>query len=238
MDHVPVYEMTEAELMSRILLRDQLVMVIDKPVNIPVHAGPKGGPSLEDYFPLLQFGYKEMPRLAHRLDRDTSGCLVLGRNDRGLRRMGKLFESGQIQKTYWAVASRTPKKPEGIIDIPLRKVKLPKGWSMQPCGINDPEGQTAVTGYKILDTYADGRALLEMTPQTGRTHQIRVHLQSIDCPIVGDWLYGDNAGRPDSGQFPLLHLHARRIVIPLYADQPPLDVTAAAPAHFPPYGAD
>lgn len=232
MDPVPVYEMTEAELMSRILLRDQLVMVIDKPVNIPVHAGPKGGPSLEDYFPLLQFGYKEMPRLAHRLDRDTSGCLVLGRNDRGLRRMGKLFESGQIQKTYWAVAVRTPKKPEGIIDIPLRKVKLPKGWSMQPCGINDPEGQTAVTGYKILDTYADGRALLEMTPQTGRTHQIRVHLQSIDCPIVGDWLYGDNAGRPDSGQFPLLHLHARRIVIPLYADQPPLDVTAAAPAHF------
>lgn len=238
MDHVPVYEMTEAELMSRILLRDQLVMVIDKPVNIPVHAGPKGGPSLEDYFHLLQFGYKEMPRLAHRLDRDTSGCLVLGRNDRGLRRMGKLFESGQIQKTYWAVASRTPKKPEGIIDVPLRKVKLPKGWSMQPCGINDPEGQTAVTGYKILETYQDGRALLEMTPQTGRTHQIRVHLQSIDCPIVGDWLYGDNAGRPDSGQFPLLHLHARRIVIPLYADQPPLDITAAAPAHFPSYRTD
>lgn len=238
MDHVPVYEMTEAELMSRILLRDQLVMVIDKPVNIPVHAGPKGGPSLEDYFHLLQFGYKEMPRLAHRLDRDTSGCLVLGRNDRGLRRMGKLFESGQIQKTYWAVASRTPKKTEGIIDTPLRKVKLPKGWSMQPCGINDPEGQTAVTGYKILETYQDGRALLEMTPQTGRTHQIRVHLQSIDCPIVGDWLYGDNAGRPDSGQFPLLHLHARRIVIPLYADQPPLDITAAAPAHFPSYRTD
>lgn len=232
MDHVPVYEMDDAELMSRILLRDQLVIVIDKPVNIPVHAGPKGGPSFEDYFPKLQFGYKEMPRLAHRLDRDTSGCLVLGRNDRGLRRMGKLFESGQIQKTYWALASRTPKKAEGIIDTPLRKVKLPKGWSMQPCGINDPEAQSAVTGYKILETYPDGRALLEMTPQTGRTHQIRVHLQSIDCPIVGDWLYGENVDRPDSGQFPMLHLHARRIVIPLYADQPPLDVTAAAPAHF------
>ncbi|MDP2205856.1 MAG: RNA pseudouridine synthase [Alphaproteobacteria bacterium] len=234
MDHVPVYEMTEAELMSRILFRDQLVIVLDKPVNIPVHAGPKGGPSLEDYFSHLHFGYKETPRLAHRLDRDTSGCLVLGRNDRGLRRMGKLFESGQIQKTYWAVTSRAPKKSEGVINTPLRKVKLPKGWSMQPCGVNDPEAQSAVTGYKILKTYDDGRTLLELSPETGRTHQIRVHLQSIDCPIVGDWLYGENTARPESGAFPQLHLHARRIVIPLYADQPPLDVTAEAPAYFPP----
>lgn len=234
MDHVPVYEMTENELMSRILFRDQLVIVLDKPVNIPVHAGPKGGPSLEDYFAQLHFGYKETPRLAHRLDRDTSGCLVIGRNDRGLRRMGKLFESGQIQKTYWAVTSRTPAKPEGVINTPLRKVKLPKGWSMQPCGVNDPEAQSAVTGYKILKTYDDGRTLLELSPETGRTHQIRVHLQSIDCPIVGDWLYGENAARPESGAFPLLHLHARRIVIPLYADLPPLDVAAEAPAHFPP----
>jgi len=232
MTHVPVYRMTEDELQARVIYRDQLVIVMNKPVNMPVHAGPKGGPSFEDYFKQLQFGYKEVPKLAHRLDRDTSGCLVLGRNDRALRRMGRLFESGQVDKTYWAVTEATPAKAKGTINTPLRKVKLPKGWSMQPCGINDPDAQQAVTDYTVLKTFDDGKALLELYPQTGRTHQLRVHLQSIDCPILGDWLYGANKVRPENGDFPLLHLHARRIVFPLHHDKPPVDVTADPPAHF------
>lgn len=232
MDHVPVYDLSEKELLDRVIYRDQLIIVMNKPVNMPVHAGPKGGPSFEDHFTKLQFGYKETPKLAHRLDRDTSGCLVLGRNDRALRRMGRLFESGQIDKTYWAVTECAPPKKTGRIETPLRKIKLPKGWSMQPCGINDPDAQTAVTDYTVIKTFEDGKALLELSPQTGRTHQLRVHLQSIDCPIVGDWLYGINKDRPASGDFPLLHLHARRISFPLHHDQPPVDVTAEVPDHF------
>ena len=108
---------------------------------------------------------------------------------------------------------------------------------MQPCGINDPEAQKAVTDYTVLKTFDDGKALLELFPQTGRTHQLRVHLQSIDCPIVGDWLYGINKDRPASGDFPLLHLHARRISFPLHHDQPPVDVTADVPSHFDFYSA-
>lgn len=234
-DHVPVYQMTDEELLSRVIYRDQLVIVMNKPVNMPVHAGAKGGPSFEDHFTKLQFGYKEIPKLAHRLDRDTSGCLVLGRNDRAIRRMGRMFESGQVDKTYWAVTEAPPPQKSGTIDTPLRKVKLPKGWSMQPCGINDPDAQQAVTDYTVLKTFDDGKALLELSPQTGRTHQLRVHLQSLDCPIVGDWLYGDNKDRPASGNFPLLHLHARRISFPLHHDAPPVDVTADTPAHFADY---
>lgn len=221
---------TTGDIQSRVIFRDQLILVLNKPPGIPVHAGPRKGYSLEDHFPDLSFGYKEIPKLAHRLDRDTSGCLVLGRNDRALRRMGKLFESGQIDKTYWAVTETPPPKENGVIDTPLRKIKLPKGWSMQPCGVNDPEAQKAVTEYKILKRLGDGKTLLELHPLTGRTHQIRVHLQSIDCPIVGDWLYGMNRDRPES--FDPLYLHARSISIPLHADKPPVVVTAEPPEHM------
>ena len=219
--------MTRPDLATRILYRDQLIIVLDKPAGIPVHAGPSGGESLEDYFDDLRFDYKETPRLAHRLDRDTSGCLVLGRNDRALRKMGRLFESGRINKTYWAVTDKPPSQKAGLIDLPLRKVKLPKGWTMQPAGINDPDAQTAQTEYKILSSKPDGTTLIELHPLTGRTHQIRVHLQALDCPIRGDWLYGPAPERPET--FERLCLHAKRIEIPLYEDKDAIVVEAPAP---------
>lgn len=216
-----------------ILFQDQLVIVLDKPQGIPVHGGPKKGESLEDYFGYLRFDYKETPKLAHRLDRDTSGCLVLGRNDRALRKLGKLFETGRIKKTYWAIAQGNwTHGDEGTIDRPLAKVKLNKGWSMQPAGKNDTTAQQAVTDFKVLKRISDNLTLLELYPKTGRTHQIRVHLQYMDCPILGDWLYGPEKDRPPSGEFPLLHLHARSIEIPLYEDKPVISVTAEPPPHM------
>ncbi len=219
-------------LADRILFQDQLIIVLDKPHGIPVHGGPKKGESLEDYFGQLHFGYKETPRLAHRLDRDTSGCLVLGRNDRALRKLGRLFETGRIRKTYWAIAEGVWKDDEGTIDCPLAKFKLNKGWSMQPAGKNDPTAQSAVTDYKVLERINDNLTLLELYPKTGRTHQIRVHLQFMGAPILGDWLYGPLKDRPPTGEFPTLHLHARSIEIPLYEDKPPVSVTAEPPAHM------
>src|SRR5690606_32260648 len=105
----------------RVLFQDQLVIILDKPCGIPVHTVSSGGENMEDYFEDLKFGYKETPKLAHRLDRDTSGCLILGRNDRAVRKLGKLFETGRIKKTYWAVTDAVPTKDEGIIDTPLAK---------------------------------------------------------------------------------------------------------------------
>jgi tRNA pseudouridine32 synthase/23S rRNA pseudouridine746 synthase/23S rRNA pseudouridine1911/1915/1917 synthase len=208
------------------------MIVLDKPPGIPVHAGPKGGASLEDGFEALKFGYKETPHLAHRLDRDTSGCLILGRNDRALKKLGRLFETGQIKKTYWAIVDGHPPEDEGLIDLPLKKVKLPKGWSMEPAKKGEPEAQDAITEYKIVKKLRKDRTWLELKPRTGRTHQIRVHLKAIGCPITGDWLYSGGEERPAQGEFPTLNLHARAVEIPLYPDKPPVIVSAELPEHM------
>jgi tRNA pseudouridine32 synthase/23S rRNA pseudouridine746 synthase/23S rRNA pseudouridine1911/1915/1917 synthase len=226
---------TDADIHARILFQDQLMLVLNKPHGIPVHAGPSGGYSLEDHFPALKFDYKETPQLAHRLDRDTSGCLILGRNARALKKLGKLFETGQIKKTYWAVTDKAPSQDSGVIDLPLKKIKLKKGWSMQGAKKGEDGAQESVTGYTVMKRLPDGGAWIKLHPRTGRTHQIRVHLQSIGCAIRGDWLYGANSDRPDSGHFPTLHLHARDLVIPLYPDRDAVTVTAEPPPHIAQY---
>ena len=210
-----------SRLADRVLYRDGLALVIDKPAGIPVHAGPGGGPNLEHWFPLLRFGLARPPALAHRLDRDTSGCLVLGRHPKALRRLGRLFAEGRAEKVYWAVVAGTPAEPEGRIEAPL--AKQPRGvvgWRM----VIDPNGQAAVTDYRVLGT-ADGRAWLELRPRTGRTHQIRVHCAALGCPVVGDMTYGGPGGSP-------LLLHARAIALPLYAGRPAIAVTAPVPPHM------
>lgn len=219
-------QFTSRQIADRIIFQDQLIIVLDKPAGIPVHAGPSGGESLEDFFPDLCFGYKEIPRLAHRLDRDTSGCLVLGRNDRALRKLGKLFEQGRVEKTYWALTDTPPPHDSGTIDLPLKKIKLPKGWSMQCARKGEKDAQEAITDYRVIDSI-NGGTLIELHPRTGRTHQIRVHLHALGCPIRGDWLYGVNPERPHT--FERLCLHAHSIALPLYDGQPPVSVTAPAP---------
>jgi tRNA pseudouridine32 synthase/23S rRNA pseudouridine746 synthase len=208
-------------LVERVLYRDGLALVIDKPAGIPVHGGPGGGPNLEHWFALLRFGLPQPPALAHRLDRDTSGCLVLGRHPKALRRLGKLFAEGRVEKVYWAVVSGVPREAAGRIAVPL--LKQPRGmvgWRMAA----DPRGQPAVTDYRVLGA-ADGRAWLELRPRTGRTHQIRVHCAFLGTPVVGDATYGGPAGHP-------LQLHARSVALPLYPARPPVAVTAPVPVHM------
>ena len=143
---MPPEDITAEEMVSRLLYRDGLMLVVDKPAGIAVHRGPKGGASLEDYFGALRFGLPRAPALAHRLDRDTSGCLVLGRHRKALAQLGKLFKSGAIGKTYWAVVEGGPDDDEGQIALPLGRLDVARGWWMK----HDPAGQAAVTKWKVL----------------------------------------------------------------------------------------
>jgi RluA family pseudouridine synthase len=208
-------------LAGRVLYRDGLILVIDKPAGTAVHSGPGGGPNLEAQFDSLRFGLPQPPRLAHRLDRDTSGCLVLGRHPKALRRLGALFAGGRVEKLYWAIVEDEPPEPQGRIVTGLRKLSRGSGWRM----IVDPDGQKAVTEYRVRGA-ANGRAWLELRPRTGRTHQLRVHCAELGCPVVGDPVYGHPANRQP------LHLHSRAITLPLYPSRPPLTITAPAPPHM------
>jgi len=217
--------MTPEEMVSRLLYRDGLMLVIDKPAGFAVHRGPKGGESLEDYFDALRFGLPRAPALAHRLDRDTSGCLVLGRHRKALAQLGRLFKSGAVEKTYWAVVEGAPPSDEGTIALPLGRLDENRGWWMK----HDPNGQPAVTRWKFMGRCSPGEsAWLALEPITGRTHQLRVHCAEMGWPIVGDAIYG-NASRSGG---PVLHLHAREVVVPLYKNRAPIRVVAPVPPHM------
>jgi tRNA pseudouridine32 synthase/23S rRNA pseudouridine746 synthase len=215
--------MTPEEIVARLLYRDGMMLVVDKPAGVAVHKGPKGGESLEDFFDALRFGLPRPPALAHRLDRDTSGCLVLGRHRKALADLGRLFKSGSVGKTYWAVVEGGPTEEEGRVNLPLGRKDPARGWWMKL----DPQGQPAVTTWKVMGR---GRRLtwLALEPLTGRTHQLRVHCAAMDWPIVGDSVYGT---APRLGG-PGLNLHARLVVVPLYKARPPIRVSAPVPAHM------
>lgn len=216
-------KLTPDEILARLLYRDGLMLVIDKPAGISVHRGPKGGASIEDYFEPLRFGLPRDPALAHRLDRETSGCLVLGRHRKALAALGKMFKNGLVGKTYWAVTEGGPAEDEGRIDMPLGKLDETRGWWMKP----DPNGQPAVTTWTVKGR-ADGLTWLELHPLTGRTHQLRVHCQAMGWPIVGDPIYGS---APREGG-PGLQLHSREIVVPISKNKEPVRVTAPVPPHM------
>jgi tRNA pseudouridine32 synthase/23S rRNA pseudouridine746 synthase len=217
------FDMTPEEMLSRLLYRDGLMLVIDKPAGLSVHRGPKGGASLEDYFDALRFGLPRDPALAHRLDKDTSGCLVLGRHRKALALLGKLFKNGNIGKIYWAVVEGGPDADEGRIDMPLGKLDEDRGWWMKP----DPAGKPASTTWKVMGR-AGGMTWLALEPLTGRTHQLRVHCAEMGFPILGDPIYGR---APRTGG-PPLHLHSRRITVPISKNKPAIAVNAPAPPHM------
>ena len=217
-------------LLDRLLYRDGLMLVVDKPAGLPVHAGPSsgktgGGDHLENYFDALRFGLARAPALAHRLDRDTSGCLVLGRHPKALRKLGKLFSEGRIKKTYWAICKGVPEKLFGHIEAPLKKTAHGKGWRVEIAREDDNDGKPARTTYRIL-AQQEGLCFIEAKPKTGRTHQIRVHLASIGAPILGDPQYGDLTPEDRAGA---MMLHARRIIIPISKNKEPVVVEAEPP---------
>ena len=154
---------TEEEILARVLYRDGLMLVIDKPAGLSVHRGPKGGPSLEDWFDTLRYGLPRRPELAHRLDRETSGCLVLGRHRKALAHLSLLFKHRKVGKSYWAVVEGGPVEDEGTIDMPLGKLDPHFGWWMKV----DPHGAPAVTKWKVMGRFCSPPPMSEASGGEG-----------------------------------------------------------------------
>ncbi|HEV7661357.1 MAG TPA: RNA pseudouridine synthase [Allosphingosinicella sp.] len=195
-------------------------MVIDKPAGLAVHPGARTPESLEDYLHHLRFGFKRLPLPVHRLDRDTSGCLLLARNPKAHKAFQRAFEDKKVGKTYVAVLDGVPEAGAGIVDMALGKVSTSEeGWRMVP----DEGGKAAVTHWRVA-AVRDGRAIVVFTPETGRTHQIRVHAASgIGLPIAGDPVYG-------AGKGPML-LHALSLRVER-SGKPAIEASAPLPPTF------
>ncbi len=214
-------------LADRILFLDGEAIVLDKPAGLPVATPRAGGSSVEALAPaVLRFGFSRPPTAVHRLDQDTSGCLLLARNLKAHRRFAAAFEAGEIVKTYLALLDGVPEGEGGVIDLPLAKrSSRAAGWRIVP----DPGGQPARTRWILLDRVAGG-ALVAFMPETGRTHQLRVHAATgLGAPILGDPIYGRGDGP--------MRLHAWKLVVPR-GNKPAIEACASLPPGFPPLPQD
>ena len=189
---------------DRVLFLDGEALVIDKPAGLAVDPPRDGGLSLENHLESLRFGFRRWPTAVHRLDRDTSGCLLLARNPKAHARFQQAFEAGAVEKRYLAILDGVPEGAGGGIDLPLAKVSSREaGWRI----VADPDGKPAHTAWEVLAT-ANGRALVAFTPATGRTHQLRVHAATgLGIPIAGDPVYGRAVAHG-------MLLHAERLTMP------------------------
>jgi 23S rRNA pseudouridine955/2504/2580 synthase len=207
------------DLQRLVIHRDEHVLVLNKPHGIPVQGGPGIVHHLDGSLDALRFGAADRPRLVHRLDRDTSGVLLLARTPGTAAKLAAAFRSRAVEKTYWAVVARRPIPPNGRIDLPLRRIGGSRGERTEIADPNDAEAARAITDYRTLDHAGQKLAWLELRPLTGRTHQLRVHCVAIGAPILGDVKYA----RPDQnnafaatveGLSDQLHLHARALRLP------------------------
>jgi tRNA pseudouridine32 synthase / 23S rRNA pseudouridine746 synthase len=208
------------KLSDRILFIDAEAIVIDKPAGLSVDAPRRRGESIASRLDELKCGFKRPPTPMHRLDTDTSGCLLFARTPKARSRFQQAFETRAVEKYYLAVVANEISEEAGVIDVPLAKRSSAEaGWKIVP----DPHGQTAITRWRRI-AVRDGSTLLEFQPLTGRTHQLRAHArEAFGSGIIGDRVYGI-PGRP-------MLLHASRLVVPRDG-KPTIDVTAPLPGYF------
>lgn len=214
-------------LRGRVLYRDESVIAIDKPAGLAVQGGSKVKSSVDSMLDALRFDADERPRLVHRLDKDTSGVLAVARTRRAAAFLVAAFREGRVEKEYWALVSGAPARPRGIVDLALAKTAVERGdgGARERVTGDAPGAKPARTAYAVI---AGARRVswLSLVPETGRTHQVRVHCQAIGTPILGDRKYGADTP-PFDGPPPAkrLMLHARRLVLPC-AGGAPVAVTA------------
>jgi len=217
------------QLQKSVLYKDDDVLVIDKPAGLAVQGGTGLSTSVDALLDELRFGAKERPRLVHRLDRDTSGVLVLARNAKAAKNLAEAFRHKETRKIYWAVVVGVPKVHHGRIDAPLQKGGA-KGAERVHI---DEEGKRAVTEFALVEKAGKNAAWLALMPVTGRTHQLRAHCVALGTPILGDGKYAGSAAFVSRDSLPKqLHLHARQLTLPHPTRKGVIDVTAPLPEHM------
>ena len=227
-----ISEQDAAEIRKWVLYKDDNIIVLNKPFGLPVQGGTKINRSVDDLLVGLTFEKDERPKLVHRLDRDTSGVLVIARSANIAAKLAKAFAGKDIEKTYLALVHNAPLPPKGTIDYKLLKA-IHAGGDYESVAVDEEGGKYAVTEYRAIETLARRFALMELKPLTGRTHQLRVHMQAIGCPIVGDQKYGgETIAAAGIGVENKLHLHAWKITIPGNVLGKPVRVSAPLPAHM------
>jgi 23S rRNA pseudouridine955/2504/2580 synthase len=228
--HVKPLTKTERALFdSMILHEDNDLYVLNKPPGLAVQGGSKTHRHIDGLLLGLGVELGERPRLVHRLDRDTSGVLVIAKRRAVASAMGKLFATRAVKKTYWAAVKGVPKPLQGRIDVPLTKARGPEGDRVR-AGEEDEEAQHAVTHYAVIDKAPPIAAWVSLKPVTGRQHQLRAHMAHLGTPILGDEKYHGDKDLPE-GIENRLHLHARRIVFPHPRDGL-VDISAPLPKHM------
>jgi 23S rRNA pseudouridine955/2504/2580 synthase len=219
-----------AFIQSLVIYRDNDVIALNKPPGLAVQGGTKTTRHIDAMLDALRYGAKERPKLVHRLDRDTSGVLLLARSANVAARLGKAFQGRSVRKIYWALVAGVPAMKQGRIDLPLGKRPGPRGERMM---VDEEEGKNAITLYSVVETAGQTTSWLALWPLTGRTHQLRVHCAAIDHPVAGDGKYGGEAAfLPGDGVARQLHLHARELRLPHPSGRGELHVTADLPPHM------
>jgi 23S rRNA pseudouridine955/2504/2580 synthase len=216
------------ELEGMIIYQDDAVIALNKPAGLAVQGGSGIAVHVDGMLDALRKDEGERPKLVHRLDRDTSGILLLARSARVASRLSTLFRSRTVEKVYWALLTAVPETLQGRIDLPLKRVEFGNVSRAEPATRKDPDAQTAVTEYRVLDHAGKKFSLVELRPQTGRMHQLRAHCLALGTPILGDAAYGGIFAEGFADQ---LHLHARKLVLP-HPDGGVLTLEAELPAHM------
>ncbi|MBN2970893.1 RluA family pseudouridine synthase [Roseomonas aeriglobus] len=213
---------------SMVIHRDAQAIVLNKPPGLATQGGTKTTEHVDGLLDALQFDAEGRPKLVHRLDKDTSGALLIARSARAAAYFAKSFSGRTARKVYWALVAGVPDISDGLIDLPIAKQPGTGGEKMH---ISEHEGQPSRSRYRVIDRVGNRAAWVELQPLTGRTHQLRVHMAAIGHPIVGDGKYGGLDAFLTGGISRKMHLHARRIRID-HPDGGRIDVTAQLPEHF------
>ena len=216
-----------ADLQARVLYRDDALIALNKPSGLAVQGGSKTPRHLDGMLDALRFDASERPRLVHRLDKDTSGVLLLARNGATARQLTAQFREHDVVKVYWALVAGIPAPREGRVDVALLKTPGQGGEKMRPA---ETGGQSAITRYAVVEQAGQKVAWLTLSPLTGRTHQLRVHCSALGTPIVGDGKYGGSEAFI-AGLSNKLHLHARSVTFPHPITGVRMDIVAPLEGH-------
>ena len=211
-----------------VIHRDAQALVLNKPPGLATQGGTKTVDHVDNLLDALVDEAQSRPKLVHRLDKDTSGALLIARTTRAAAFFAKTFSGRTAKKVYWALVVGVPSIDDGIVDLPLAKQPGTGGEKMH---VDEAEGAAARTRYRVIERAGNRAAWVELQPFTGRTHQLRVHMSAIGHPIVGDGKYGGPAAFLTGGISRKMHLHARRLRVD-HPDGGQIDVSADLPTHF------